>query len=177
MKREKESDTANFIRLDVYKAEQTRKNLDRFNLRRERTEELRRISGEKLPDEELRFWIEELMWRYDKIAYYIPSPVTFHREDGDDKWDLECGVREDEKTRFLEMKRKESSNEYEVFALEVGADHVLAMHTETRQPELLESQNSEREIGPARELFDRLWSPLEEKLEAPYSALIQKFDS
>jgi hypothetical protein len=160
MSRQKELETSDYPTLDSIKRQETLRWLARHNSRRNRKEELLAIPAIKLEDKVLASRISELTTNYENIVSLIPIPLTLHPSSEEDIWNLHSGVKEDGISPFLFMKRPDPYNENEVFYMEICQGHPLIIHTENRQPELSFTQNSEREMGPAEELYWKLMQPV-----------------
>lgn len=136
----------------------------RHSERHEREWELMTISDEELKQEELTRRISKMLVRHNRIVNIIPAPLTLHLPDGEDKWNM-GGTLENSGDSNLYLLRTYPYEEDENFDLSIKKGKASVTHRERGLYEMsLSSGNSERELRPAEELFDRLISPLETKM-------------
>jgi len=164
------------ITLDEARRARTIEHMKMVAKRRERDAHYLELSPEALEAGVLNDRIEDMVWDYEKVAYVIPSQLTFHRQDGKDNWKVTSGPYEEDNSKYLEMIRNGPNGEVERFFFKTG-EKPIAIHTDNFRPELRETLNSEREIRPAEILFRRMWKPLLDHHDAPYISDRQKFDS
>ena len=143
--------------------ERRKKQSERFWERRGVAERLMAISGEELPQDELRDRITVLFERYRAVTSSIPVPVTLHLKDGEDNWRM-TGSFTESALGVLWWERNYPYSEDERYEFGISEKGARATHIERLQVDLLFSQNSEREIRPGEELFDRLIRPLEQRM-------------
>lgn len=134
----------------------------RGRIRDARAIELRqKYSGEELPQDAVRERITTLHLRLQKITSAIPAPVTLHLPDGEDTWDVSAKDDPEKGLRVLLERQDVQFREDEVYILDIVQGEADVRHHERGQLEINVGRNSERELAPAEELFDRLVTPLE----------------
>lgn len=165
------------IRLDQEREWQRNDELAaRSALRDERSREIRqKYSGEELPQAEVRDRIAKIQGRIYRITSAIPVPVTLHLLDGEDEWYVSATQDPDQGQRILFERQNAQYREVENFVFEAGQDFAEVRHFERGQLELIIGKNSERELAPAEELFERLISPLEVQMGIAPSTPIEVF--
>lgn len=143
--------------------EQRKKEEARRKARRAAEAILMKISGIELPQEEVKRRITAMLERHSRITSAIPTPLTLHLEDGEDTWDM-FGFLNEAGFGKLYFSR-DPFRERETFDLYVREDGARATHMEVPLYDMsMDSKNSERELKPAEELFNRLISPIEVKM-------------
>lgn len=144
-------------------AEQRKKEEARRRMRRAAEATLMKISGIELPQEEVKRRITAMLKRHSRITSAIPVPLTLHLEDEEDEWDM-FGFLDESGFGKLNFGR-DPFRERETFELSISKDGARATHMEVLLLDMsMDSKNSERELKPAEELFNRLISPIEEKM-------------
>lgn len=126
---------------------------------------MRGLSGEELQQEVLKTRISTMVERYYRITSHIPASLTLHLKD-EESWNV-YGYLSDSGGSGLFLNRTSGGywhDEHESFELEIDKGVASARHRERGLMDMSFSKNSEREIKPAEELFERLIKPLEQKL-------------
>ena len=164
------------IKIDEARAARTLAHMEMIAKKRERDAEFQTLPPDEIEPEVLNHRIEEMRWDYEKVASIIPVQLSFHLEDGEDKWDITSGTKPENNSNYIKLRCVDAYGGVEEFYFETG-EKPIAIHSDSHRSELRQTFNSEREIRAGEVLFRRIWKPLLDHHDAPYASDKLTYDS
>lgn len=126
-------------------------------------EEWIKISGLELSQNVLRRRIKRMFIRFENISSVIPVPIVLRIPDREDVWEISGSWDKKGKGKLYFLRPCFGEDEH--FDLSIDEEGAKIVHREKGLMDIsLNRNSSERELKPAEELFERLISPIEEKM-------------
>lgn len=136
---------------------------ERFLSRLKQEGEWMKISGLELSQNVLKRRMKKMFARFENISSVIPVPIVLKIPDGEDVWEISGSWDKKGKGKLYFLRPRFGEDEH--FDLSIDEEEARIVHREKGLEEISHNRNSsERELQPAEELFDRLISPIEEKM-------------